>query len=102
MRVGTRPFAAREAVTFEGVAPAFAGKFPKIKARDYAPQFPLHLMSKDMDLARSAAEQSGAEIPAGHATARVFEGGAAESGELDFSSIASYVHSLTTEGKAVR
>lgn len=84
------------------IAPAFAGKFSKIKTRDYSPQFPLHLMSKDMNLARSAAEQSGAEIPAGRVTGQVFQDGLAENGELDISSIASYVHSLTAPGQAAR
>jgi 3-hydroxyisobutyrate dehydrogenase-like beta-hydroxyacid dehydrogenase len=32
------------------VAPAFAGKFSKIKTDDYSPQFPLHLMNKDLRL----------------------------------------------------
>ena len=37
------------------IAPAFLGKFPQIKAGDYSPQFPLHLMSKDMNLVQIAA-----------------------------------------------
>ena len=37
------------------VAPAFLGKFQKIKNGDYSPEFPLRLMSKDMDLAMDAA-----------------------------------------------
>ena len=79
------------------VAPAFSGKFAKIRNRDYSPQFPLHLMNKDMDLARSAAEQSGAEVPAGHTTARIFDEASAKSGELDISSITSYVLSLANQ-----
>ena len=33
------------------IPPAFVGKFQKIKNGDYSPEFPLRLMSKDMDLA---------------------------------------------------
>ena len=76
------------------VAPAFSGKFPKIRMRDYSPQFPLHLMNKDMNLAESAAEQSGAELPAGHAARHVFEEALAESSELDISAITSFVGAL--------
>src|SRR5258708_558544 len=32
------------------IPPAFAGKIRKIKANDYSPEFPLRLMSKDIDL----------------------------------------------------
>lgn len=38
------------------IAPAFSGKFPRIKGEDYSPQFPLHLMSKDMN--RTATRQT--------------------------------------------
>ena len=77
------------------IAPAFSGKFSKIKTRDYSPQFPLHLMSKDMNLAQSAADESGAELPAGRAANDVFQKALAESGELDISAIAAYVHTLS-------
>src|ERR1700757_3596686 len=46
------------------IAPAFLGKITKIKAGDYSPQFPLHLMSKDMSLVHGAAKESGAELSA--------------------------------------
>ena len=32
------------------IPPALVGKFKKIESDDYSPQFPLRLMSKDMDL----------------------------------------------------
>lgn len=32
------------------IPPAFGGKIRKIKNKDYSPEFPLRLMSKDMDL----------------------------------------------------
>jgi 3-hydroxyisobutyrate dehydrogenase-like beta-hydroxyacid dehydrogenase len=73
------------------VAPAFSGKFAKIKSRDYSPQFPLFLMSKDMNLAGSAAEEANVELPAARAAALVFQEALAEKGGLDLSSIASFV-----------
>jgi 3-hydroxyisobutyrate dehydrogenase-like beta-hydroxyacid dehydrogenase len=71
------------------VAPAFSGKFAKIRSGDYSPQFPLHLMAKDLGLAETAAKQSGAELPTGSATRCAFEEALAKSGELDISVIAS-------------
>lgn len=79
------------------VAPAFSGKFAKIKSRDYSPQFPLYLMSKDMNLAQSAADQSSAELPAGRTVARIFDEACAEIGERDLSSLASYVFALANQ-----
>lgn len=76
------------------ISPAFSGKFAKIRDGDYSPQFPLYLMSKDMNLAQSAADQSNVELPAGCATTRVFDEALAERGKLDISSIASYVLTL--------
>ena len=52
-------------------------------------------MSKDMNLAQSAADESGAELPAGRAANDVFQKALAESGELDISAIAAYVHTLS-------
>jgi 3-hydroxyisobutyrate dehydrogenase-like beta-hydroxyacid dehydrogenase len=40
------------------IAPAMSGKFSKIKSEDYSPQFPLYLMSKDLDLVDGAARES--------------------------------------------
>jgi 3-hydroxyisobutyrate dehydrogenase len=79
------------------IAPAFLGKFQKIKAGDYAPQFPLHLMSKDMDLVDSAADQSGAVLPATSSTKHIFEDALAGRGELDLSAITTYVQTLAKE-----
>jgi len=76
------------------VAPAFSGKFAKIRSADYSPQFPLHLMAKDLGLAETAAEESGAELPTGHATRCAFEEALAKSGELDISAIASALRTL--------
>lgn len=79
------------------IAPAFLGKFQKIKAGDYSPQFPLHLMSKDMNLVRSAADRSGAVLPATSATKNIFEDALAGRGELDLSAITTYVQTLAQE-----
>lgn len=84
------------------VAPAFTGKFPKIRMRDYSPQFPLHLMTKDLRLAGDAADQSGVELPAGRVTKHLFEEALVESAELDISSIVSYVHSLRNQELGTR
>ena len=76
------------------IAPALSGKFSKIKADDYSPEFPLHLMNKDLNLVQSAADRSGAELPAGWATKQIFEEALAERGELDISAVTSYVRAL--------
>ncbi len=81
------------------VAPAFSGKFSKIQAENYSPQFPLQLMHKDLNLVQSAADRSGAELPAGSATRQIFEEALAEKGELDISAIASYVRTLANRQK---
>jgi 3-hydroxyisobutyrate dehydrogenase len=83
------------------IAPAFLGKFQKIKAGDYTPQFPLHLMSKDLNLVDHAADRSGAVLPATSATKHIFEDALADKGELDLSAVTSYVQTLTQGGIAI-
>jgi 3-hydroxyisobutyrate dehydrogenase len=83
------------------IAPAFSRKFSKIKADDYSPQFPLHLMSKDLNLVQSVADQSGAELPAGSATRRIFEEALTDRGELDISAVAPYVRTLANRSNPV-
>lgn len=73
------------------IAPAFSGKFPKIRTGDYSPQFPLSLMSKDLSLVRNAAKDSGADLPAEAATELMFENALAKSGALDLSAITPYL-----------
>ena len=73
------------------IAPAFLGKFRKIKEGDYSPQFPLHLMNKDMNLVHSAAKEAGAGVPAAEAASRIYENASAESGSLDLSAITPYL-----------
>ena len=73
------------------IAPAMVGKFRKIKDGDYSPEFPLRLMSKDMDLVMDAARTSGADLPAASAAQRVLTSSLASSGDLDLSAITPFV-----------
>jgi 3-hydroxyisobutyrate dehydrogenase-like beta-hydroxyacid dehydrogenase len=76
------------------IAPAMMGKFEKIKNEDYSPQFPLRLMSKDLNLVMDAAKQSGAHLPAGQVAQQVFAANVPTQGDLDLSAIAPYVKNL--------
>ena len=80
------------------IAPAFSGKFSKIKTEDYSAEFPLHLMNKDLHLVRDAATRSRAELPAGRAAMQIFEEALAERGKLDISSIAAHVLNRISQG----
>jgi 3-hydroxyisobutyrate dehydrogenase-like beta-hydroxyacid dehydrogenase len=73
------------------VAPAMAGKFRKIKDGDYSPEFPLRLMSKDMDLVMDAARASGADLPAASVAQSVLASNLRSSGDLDLSAITPFV-----------
>jgi 3-hydroxyisobutyrate dehydrogenase-like beta-hydroxyacid dehydrogenase len=73
------------------VAPAMAGKFLKIKDNDYSPEFPLRLMSKDMDLVLDAARTSGADLPAASVAQSVLAANVSASGDLDLSAITQFV-----------
>jgi 3-hydroxyisobutyrate dehydrogenase-like beta-hydroxyacid dehydrogenase len=73
------------------VAPAMAGKFRKIKDNDYSPEFPLRLMSKDMDLVMDAARTSGADLPAASVAQSVLASNVPASGDLDLSAITPFV-----------
>lgn len=79
------------------IAPAFSGKFSKIETEDYSPQFPLHLMNKDLQLVQNAATQSGAALPAASATIQTFAEAVSDRGALDISAIASYVRTLVIQ-----
>jgi 3-hydroxyisobutyrate dehydrogenase-like beta-hydroxyacid dehydrogenase len=57
------------------IPPAFLGKFRKVKNGDYAPEFPLRLMSKDLNLVVEAAASSGASLPAATAAQQSFAAG---------------------------
>jgi 3-hydroxyisobutyrate dehydrogenase-like beta-hydroxyacid dehydrogenase len=73
------------------VAPAMAGKFRKIKDGDYSPEFPLRLMSKDMDLVMDAARASGADLPAASVAETVLASNVAANGDFDLSVITPFV-----------
>jgi 3-hydroxyisobutyrate dehydrogenase len=73
------------------VAPAMAGKFRKIKDGDYSPEFPLRLMSKDMDLVMDAAKASGADLPAASVAQSVLASNLPASGDLDLAAITPFV-----------
>jgi len=73
------------------IAPAMVGKIWKIKERDYTPQFPLRLMSKDMDLVMDAARKSGADLPAASVAQSVLASNVSASGDLDLSAITPFV-----------
>jgi 3-hydroxyisobutyrate dehydrogenase-like beta-hydroxyacid dehydrogenase len=80
------------------IPPAFVGKFQKIKNGDYSPEFPLRLMSKDMDLAMNAARRSGAVLPAGAATQSVLASSISANGELDLAAITPFVVGQSANG----
>ena len=73
------------------IAPAMAGKFRKIKEGDYSAEFPLRLMSKDMDLVMDAARESGADLPAASAAQSVLASNVPTRGHLDLSAITPFV-----------
>jgi 3-hydroxyisobutyrate dehydrogenase/glyoxylate/succinic semialdehyde reductase len=73
------------------IAPAMAGKIAKIKDGDYSPEFPLRLMSKDMDLVLDAARQTGADLPAASVAQSVLASSARAIGDLDLAAIAPVV-----------
>ena len=80
------------------IPPAFVGKFQKIKNGDYSPEFPLRLMSKDMDLAMNAARSSGAVLPAATAAQSVLASSISASGDLDLAAITPVVIGQTANG----
>ena len=73
------------------IAPAVVGKLQKIKANDYTPEFPLRLMSKDMDLVMDAARASGADLPAASVAQSVLAANVPMSGDLDLAAITPFV-----------
>ena len=71
--------------------PALVGKLRKIKEGDYYPEFPLRLMSKDMDLVMEAAQASGADLPTASPAQSILASNVPASGNLDFSATTSFV-----------
>jgi 3-hydroxyisobutyrate dehydrogenase-like beta-hydroxyacid dehydrogenase len=68
-----------------------AGKFRKIKDGDYSPEFPLRLMSKDMNLVMDAARTSGADLPAASVAQSVLASNVSASGDLDLAAITPFI-----------
>jgi 3-hydroxyisobutyrate dehydrogenase-like beta-hydroxyacid dehydrogenase len=79
------------------VPPALVGKFKKIKHGNYSPEFPLRLMSKDMDLVMEAAQAAGAELPAARAAQVVLAYNLSSRGDQDLSAITPFVVGLSEE-----
>jgi 3-hydroxyisobutyrate dehydrogenase-like beta-hydroxyacid dehydrogenase len=73
------------------IPPALVGKLKKIEAEDYSPQFPLRLMSKDMDLIMETAKGIGVELAAGSAAKFVLDANLKLNGNLDLSAITPFV-----------
>jgi 3-hydroxyisobutyrate dehydrogenase-like beta-hydroxyacid dehydrogenase len=73
------------------IAPAMVGKIRKIRDGDYSPEFPLRLMSKDMDLVMDAARMAGADLPAASVAQSVLAANVHTSGDLDLAAIAPYI-----------
>jgi 3-hydroxyisobutyrate dehydrogenase-like beta-hydroxyacid dehydrogenase len=71
--------------------PALVGKLRKIKDGDYSPEFPLRLMSKDMDLVMDAARGSGADLPAASVAQSVLAANVPASGDLDLAAVTPFV-----------
>jgi 3-hydroxyisobutyrate dehydrogenase len=69
------------------IPPAFLGKFQKIKNNDYSPEFPLRLMSKDMDLVMETAARVGAKLPAATVAQGVLASNLGSRGDLDLAAI---------------
>jgi 3-hydroxyisobutyrate dehydrogenase-like beta-hydroxyacid dehydrogenase len=69
------------------IPPAFGGKLKKIKDNDYSPEFPLRLMSKDMDLVMEAARTWGADLPAARVAQMVLASNLSSNGDKDLSAV---------------
>ena len=73
------------------IPPAFGGKIKKIKDNDYSPEFPLRLMSKDMNLVIEAAKASSADLPAARVAQSVLASNLSSNGNQDLSAITPFV-----------
>jgi 3-hydroxyisobutyrate dehydrogenase-like beta-hydroxyacid dehydrogenase len=76
------------------IPPAFGGKIKKIKNNDYSPEFPLRLMSKDMNLVMEAAKVSGADLAAARVVQSVLAANLSTNGDQDLSVITPFVVGL--------
>jgi 3-hydroxyisobutyrate dehydrogenase-like beta-hydroxyacid dehydrogenase len=76
------------------IPPAFGGKIKKIKNNDYSPEFPLRLMSKDMNLVMEAAKTSGADLAAARVVQSVLAANLSTNGDQDVSVITPFIVGL--------
>jgi 3-hydroxyisobutyrate dehydrogenase-like beta-hydroxyacid dehydrogenase len=76
------------------IPPAFGGKIQKIKNNDYSAEFPLRLMSKDMNLVMESAKTSGADLPAARVAQSVLASNLISNGEQDLSAITPFIVGL--------
>jgi len=68
--------------------PLFSAKGEMLKTRDYAPEFPLKHLLKDLRFALCSADTSGVPIPAGHAVYQLYRQGAGRGlGDRDFAAV---------------
>ncbi|MGC9198959.1 MAG: NAD(P)-dependent oxidoreductase [Acidobacteriaceae bacterium] len=79
--------------------PAFLGKFAKIRNSDYSPEFPLRLMSKDLNLALAAASSTGTESSVISAAQQIFAAAIKANGDLDLSAITPVVEGWNTPSR---
>ena len=84
------------------IPPALVGKFKKIESDDYSPQFPLRLMSKDMDLILETARGVGADLPAACVTKSILDANVEANGDLDLSAITPFVFHHTSQQSNLR
>jgi 3-hydroxyisobutyrate dehydrogenase len=84
------------------IPPALVGKLKKIETDDYSPQFPLRLMSKDMDLIMETARAVGANLAAGCAAKSVLDANLGANGDLDLSAITPFLVHRTSEQPNLR
>ena len=73
------------------IPPAFVGKIRKIKDNDYSTEFPLRLMSKDMNLVIEAAKTAGADVPAARVAQSVLAANLFSNGDQDLSAITPFI-----------
>ena len=73
------------------IPPAFVGKLRRIKYDEYSHEFPLRMMSKDMNIVIDAARKSGADLPAASIAQSVLASSVPASGDMDLSAITPFV-----------
>jgi 3-hydroxyisobutyrate dehydrogenase-like beta-hydroxyacid dehydrogenase len=84
------------------IPPALVGKLKKIETDDYSPQFPLRLMSKDMDLIMETARAVGADLAAGCAAKSALDANLGANGDLDLSAITPFLVHRTSQQPNLR